>query len=70
MVGCTCCAVASYLGFGTLCGSLGAKCFIFSAPIIGFPSKSGLVHKHIVKTSRGGHCTVVLRLTVQSMSGC
>jgi hypothetical protein len=28
---CACSAVASYLGFGTLCGSLGAHCFIFSA---------------------------------------
>jgi hypothetical protein len=31
MVRRTCRAVASYLGFGTLCGSLGAHCFIFSA---------------------------------------
>jgi hypothetical protein len=33
MFRCACCAVASYLGFGTLCGSLGAQCFIFSAPV-------------------------------------
>jgi hypothetical protein len=43
--------VASYLGFGTLCGSLGAQCFIL---VPRFPSKSGLKHKHIVKTC---HCS-------------
>jgi hypothetical protein len=75
-------AVASYLGFGTLCGSLGAQCFIFSASIPvevrtntqtyretyrgayrgaflvpWYPSKSGLIHKRIVKhigNSQGG----------------
>jgi hypothetical protein len=33
MVRRACSAVASCLGFGTLCGFLGAKCFIFSASI-------------------------------------
>jgi hypothetical protein len=53
MVRRTCRAVASYLGFGTLSLWV-SRGTVFHFLVPRFPSKSGLIHKHIVNISCTG----------------
>ena len=70
----SCSAVASCLGFETLCGSLRGQYFIFGAL---YPStgKSGLTNNHTVKHTGCGRVYLGYRYTTQggaegAMEGC